>query len=48
MSTTPINCPKCNAILRVAVQPSKISALLDHIIVVFNTQMVAHTCKETK
>lgn len=53
MSTTPITCPKCNAYIRVAVQPSTIVAVktdgkVQQLLVTFHGQVVAHECKEDK
>lgn len=48
MSTVPLRCPKCGAWLRVAVQPSSIDVEEESLFVYFDSQTVAHTCKEEK
>jgi predicted nucleic-acid-binding Zn-ribbon protein len=46
VSTSPIRCPKCGAWIRVSVQVSQIVVSKDQLKVFFDTQTVAHTCKE--
>jgi hypothetical protein len=45
MSTVPVRLPCCGALVRVAVQPSKIEPLQGRVRVEFDPQNVAHTCK---
>lgn len=46
MSTTPIRCPKCGVLVRVAVQASRIELRSNAIFVMFQEQNAAHVCKE--
>lgn len=46
MSTVAITCPECGVWLRVAVQPSQVQVLQNHLEVQFDRQFVAHKCKE--
>jgi hypothetical protein len=49
MTTMLITCPKCGAHVRAAVQPSTIEVQDDDSLYIwFDSQTVAHTCKEKK
>lgn len=50
MSTTPIRCPECGELVRVAVQASvvKVNQEWNSMKVIFDDQNVAHTCKHNR
>lgn len=48
MTTMLITCPKCGAYIRAAVQPSTIEVEDESLYVSFDSQTVAHVCKEEK
>lgn len=48
MSTTPVRLPCCGALLRVAVQESKVKVLDGRVLVEFDPQTAAHVCARPK
>lgn len=48
MTTMLITCPRCGTYVRSAVQPSEIAVEEDCLHISFDSQTVAHTCKEEK